>query len=325
LDENDVPFFFTQFLTDYCFNTELGKYTPSSFYKFTDAVDSKIRPVDSMDNAIFSRLMNSSDKIDINIKFHVINTEDNGMKLNFFRVYDQLMKPFIEEKLSDFFTFHVSLMNYDIKDSKAELGVLDSVDESFPGELLGIPLISKIYQSKFDNNPFDINLVYYPYEFGGEFVKNMTFYHEHLNNPIEIPNWGVVYFSHDRLEFHEESRTFSLSSDETNHMEWVFNKQVLDLINAPNPNLSIHLRERAFKRYLIVAYLSEFGSLMNSIKSKLNHDKYSSYFWEVNGLLASLTDLFQKRAEILDLVRINELDEALLSTQAIFFQLKDLL
>lgn len=284
IDSNDVPFFMTQLIIDHCYTDEIQKYSPDHFSLIREKKNTSIDPPLLKNNSRFhlkhidlksdlflpDLLKNPFEKKKINITIHVIGGSTFQIEME--QAVDKFLTNTLKE-MSEYHIFTVNIVNVDLEDTIIKN--MQETDGIFPTELTSLPVIWDLYQDtnlevKSTDKEFNLNMVFYPYIQGGDFIKqlvvrNLPIYAENENTYLKIDNWGSIYFSH--LQYHE---SYSLEESHLRDCIWSFSESLLDILGVPSTNMAPTVRIKIYKRYMIMQFLSYYSELLNQLRSEID-------------------------------------------------------
>lgn len=292
VDANDLPYFVTQLLVDNVFVEEFRLYYPGSFLKTVTGDSYVLETQNSLKNPLVEALLNG-EKTDIDIGIYLV-----GHEFDIFSLIDKNILPWLRG-LETLFNFRFRV--HPLKSTLNEDEFKNDVDD-VPSDLLRLPWISEIMSAPVASK-YDLKIVHYPYNEGGDMIFNATvdgkpLYHSVENHDVRIPDKGLVYFTHISENGVVES---------VDDFLWILARAILDAMDAPSHELPLALRVASFKRVLIVDSLTRYGKLLGDLKW---HLEKTNAIYDVE-LLETVSQTLKKRQTVLHLAESNNLDQSL--------------
>ncbi|QPG76585.1 hypothetical protein FOA43_003976 [Brettanomyces nanus] len=291
VESNDLPFFATQLLTEYCFREELIHYSEDSFIKVLYDNDTNFSFIhaDFVENDQIRRLMNDF-PVNITLKFALL-----GCGLFEWDIDDAMVEimPYMNE-LSNLFHFEVQTECIELS-SKPDSE--EYVDEKFPKTLTDLPGLAKFYKDSLNDDSNTIHLVLYPFALAGDSIINKTVDLKEIYSPTEntflkLQDWGSIYFSHS-----PKIDSSHFTADKLHDCMWSFTEATMDFLNFPNDNMAPILRMEMFERIITINYLFYYSDLLFTVEKWI--DENSSTY--INGkLVDAVIKTLELRGSVLD-------------------------
>ncbi|GMG40142.1 unnamed protein product [Ambrosiozyma monospora] len=253
INSNDLPFFVTQLLIDYCFNNELAFYRIDNFFK----VQYREKGRETMVHNDFNKFAKWNQ--DLTLSFVMLG---DARSWDISKAIATYMKDL--QSLNGIYNIQYSEWVTEINSTTDRR----YIDKYFPIELSDLPDLSTLYEwtKKPENRSLLTNyidhyyLVYFPIDYSEELlqdkeIKGKPIIESSENTFTAIPQWGLVYFAHSNDEerdsvehfVDEDGFQYDASIPEVGPVNmkdcmWSFTESVLDYLELPNSNMSPKLR-----------------------------------------------------------------------------------
>lgn len=292
VETNDLPFFVTQLLTDYCFKGELEHYREDSLIKVYYHQNNHFNFVhqDFIFNDRIRQLLTEPAQ---NITIEFILVGSNQYTWDFDEALHKI-SPYLE-RLNDLFNFNISVIHEPVENSNETESYIDN---RFPIELTDLPGLAKIYRRTMDDGPNTIHLVMYPFNLANDkimtkVVDSKEIYSSSENTFLEISHWGSLYFSHSPTQ-----HPTYFSKQDLDDCMWSYLESIMDYLGFPNENMSPALRLDMWERILVVNYLTYFSDLLFIVENNLRRN--SSKHLIKGEIIDSIVKALEKRQNVVD-------------------------
>ncbi|VEU19754.1 DEKNAAC100101 [Brettanomyces naardenensis] len=257
IESNDLPFFVTQLLADYCFKEELQHYSEDRFMKllYNNDTHFNLMHSDFIENPRTRTLM-SDPPVNITLKFTLLGAEQFSWDIQ--EAFQDELQPYAR-RLSGLFNFtylfeREALSNEVISEK--------SIDDKFPVELMDLPGLAQYYMNSLNDDPNLVHLVFYPFALANGTIENKTvdsrqIYSASENTFLKIGNWGSIYFSHSPKE-----NPAHFTAEKLKDCMWSFSETIMDFLDFPNDNMAPILRVEMFERVMVINYLTCYSNLL---------------------------------------------------------------
>lgn len=306
IDSNDLPFFITQLMADYCFNNELSHYTEDKFIKvfFNQGSRFNIVHEDMLKLPLVQQLLLGT-KPEIVLDLVLIGSQRYSWDIDGAILE---LTPMLQS-MSSLFNFSYRVQGRVVQEN--DQPKKHFIDDKFPTELTDLPGLSKFYRESLGDSPNMVHLILYPFDLAKDKIHDKTvdskhIYSEKENSYLTIADWGCIYFTHSPVDNH-------FCPSQLKDCMMSFMETLMDFMKCPNDNMAPYLRLEMFKRILIVNYLTYFSDLLYVVRDKM--EKYT------DGLISgreidTLISLLEDRQDVIDLVKNDKLDKALIICKA---------
>lgn len=319
VNQNDLPFFFTQIVIDHCFKNEIEKYSPDSFYKIQNLKDDDYYFVheDEIDQPIITELLNKNytEQFELILHYHVVYSD-----LIDFDIKTAILQHTIKilNEAPNFFKLSIYFDNITTEDLK-NIENDDEFDINL-SQISILPCIKNILKNAaFDDNSNKqhVHFIFHPVTLHDETFEKLASVGLNIDssdsNFILAGNWSSVYFP--LLEELNEDGKYEISDKMTSAAFWRFDEALLDSIGIPDENLSPHIRIEAFKRFMTIQNLTKLSSLLFNLKRKLKKDNLS--VWKIKEIAELFTESLILREQAIEALRNKKTFEALTTSSMV--------
>ncbi len=320
VETNDLPFFVTQLLADYCFKDELEHYAEGSLIKVYYQPTNHFNYIheDFLFNDRIRQLLTEPLQ-NITIKFILVGSDQYTWD---FEDALQNISPYLH-RLDELFNFNIDVTRVPVESLNE---TQTYIDNRFPIELTDLPGLAKVYNETRNDGPNTIHLVMYPFSLANNTIRTKVvdskeIYSNSENTFFEIEHWGTVYFSHSPTK-----HPAHFLSQDLNDCIWSYLESIMDYLGFPSENMSPAMRLEMWERILVVNYLTYFSDILLIIENNLDHN-LSKHFLK-GQIIDSIVRALTKRQNVLDHLKNGDVQLALKDSQsmvkAILTELSDL-